>query len=271
MNTTGVCSKSVIAAAIAVVFAAPAPAQERPFNCDNQGHGERGSRHCEMREYTLPATASVLNVDARPNGSISVIGSSRSDILVRARVTTQAESDEGARQLASQVQVNAAAGQVSSSGPRARERNSGWSVSFQVLVPMQTWLSLQSTNGAVAISDVEGEMDFRTTNGAVHLSNLGGQVKGQTTNGAVSVQLDGAGWVGPGLDVQTTNGAVEIAVPSGYSARLEARTRNGQIRVGFPVTVQGRLDGNLSVDLGSGGPPIRVQTTNGGVRVTERR
>lgn len=48
-------------------------------------------------------------------------------------------------------------------------------------------------------------------------------------------------------------------------------TRNGQIRLGFPVTVQGRLDRNLNVDLGSGGPPIRVRTTNGGVRVTERR
>ncbi|MBA3887313.1 MAG: hypothetical protein H0X67_16515 [Acidobacteria bacterium] len=102
------------------------------------------------------------------------------------------------------------------------------------------------------------------------LANLAGQVKGSTTNGAVRVVLDGPTWTGPGLDVETRNGAVQLAIPEGYSARLEARTENGRTRVDFPMTVQGRIDRGVEADLGSGGPVIRVGTTNGGIQVTRR-
>jgi hypothetical protein len=250
-------------------LAAPAVAQDSRFGCENEASGSPG-RHCEIREYPLSASGTVFNVDARPNGSVEVLGASRADILVRARVVAKADTDAEARQIASAVQVRAVPGHVSAEGPRSLERRQGWSVSYQVLVPTQTWLSLQSTNGALAIRGVEGEIDFRTTNGAVSLAHLAGQVKGSTTNGAVRVVLDGPTWTGPGLDVETRNGAVQLAIPEGYSARLEARTVNGRTRVDFPMTVQGRVDRGVEADLGSGGPVIRVATTNGGIQVTRR-
>jgi hypothetical protein len=258
------------AAILAAGLAMPASAQESRFTCDDDRSSGRNVRHCEIRTYTLPAAASVLNVDARPNGSIEVIGSPRADVEVRAKVTTHAPTDAEARQLAAAVRVDAAAGQVSTTGPRNPGQNHGWSVSFQVLVPMQTWLALRSTNGAIRISGVEGEIDFQTTNGAVSLANLGGQVKGRTTNGAVRVTLDGPTWSGPGMDVETTNGAVQVAVPDGYSAHLQASTVNGRTRVDFPVTMQGRLDRGLDITLGSGGPTIKVTTRNGGVHIARQ-
>jgi len=253
---------SVVAVA---ACATPAAGQESGFGCDDRSFG-RDAQHCEIREYRLPAASSVLNIDARPNGAIEVLGSARADIQVRAKVVTQAPTVEEARQLASDIQVRAAAGQVSASGPSVRDRR-GWSVSYQVLVPTQTWLSLHSTNGAIRIEGVEAEIDFRTTNGAVSLARLGGQVKGTTTNGAVHVALGGSSWLGEGLNVETTNGAVRITVPEGYSARLQAQTTNGRTRVDFPVTMQGRLDHGLDVTLGSGGPTVRVVTRNGGIHI----
>jgi hypothetical protein len=56
-------------------------------------------------------------------------------------------------------------------------------------------------------------------------------------------------------------------VPTGYSAHLETGTTNGSLRFDFPITVQGQLNRRLSVDLGDGGPTIRVVTTNGGVTI----
>jgi hypothetical protein len=259
--------RTAAAAVLTAGLAVPAAAQESRFTCDTGEWSNRNARHCEIRTYTVPAAATVFNVDARPNGSIEVIGAPRADVEVRARVTAHAPTDAEARQLAAAVRVDAAAGQVSTSGPRNPGENHGWSVSFQVLVPMQTWLSLRSTNGAIRISGVEGEMDFQTTNGAVTLASLAGQVKGRTTNGAVKVTLDGPTWTGFGIDVETTNGAVQIAVPDGYSARLQASTVNGRTRVDFPVTMQGRLDRGLDITLGSGGPTIKVTTRNGGVHV----
>ena len=111
-------------------------------------------------------------------------------------------------------------------------------------------------------------MDFRTTNGGVKLVAVNGDVRGQTTNGGVDIELDGAFWSGEGLDVETTNGGVKLIVPENYSARLEASTDNGGINV--DGVNQSRRSRDITTQLGSGGAPIRLRTTNGGVRLTRK-
>ncbi|HEY5565714.1 MAG TPA: hypothetical protein VIM81_00530, partial [Gammaproteobacteria bacterium] len=75
-------------------------------------------------------------------------------------------------------------------------------------------------------------------------------------------------WEGEGLDLRTTNGGVRLRIPDDYSARLETGTVNGGVDIDFPVTVQGRIGRELSTTLGEGGPLVRAETTNGGVRVS---
>mgnify|MGYP001049341491 CR=1 FL=1 len=65
--------------------------------------------------------------------------------------------------------------------------------------------------------------------------------------------------------MRTTNGGVEVAIPTTYNARLETGTVNGGMDIGFPVTIQGKINRRLTTQLGSGGPLVRVTTTNGGV------
>src|SRR4051812_48783222 len=50
----------------------------------------------DLREMTLPATSS-LTVDAGRNGGIQVIGSERSEIVVRACVQSWGKTDEAAK------------------------------------------------------------------------------------------------------------------------------------------------------------------------------
>lgn len=102
---------------------------------------------------------------------------------------------------------------------------------------------------------------------------LAGRVSGSTRNGGLVVNLGGSRWEGDGIDVETSNGGVTLAIPDGYNAALDASTTNGGLRVDFPVTVQGTLSGRrntLSTTLGSGGPEVRVRTTNGGVKIGRR-
>jgi DUF4097 and DUF4098 domain-containing protein YvlB len=119
---------------------------------------------------------------------------------------------------------------------------------------------------------VTGNMRFDTTNGGVRLQDIGGRVNGETRNGGLNVMLSGNRWEGEGLDVETSNGGVTMAIPDGYNAELETRTVNGGLRIDFPITVQGELTGRrgLSTTLGSGGPLVRARTTNGGVKITRR-
>ena len=82
--------------------------------------------------------------------------------------------------------------------------------------------------------------------------------------------MDGDRWAGEGLDVETTNGGIELVLPEGFSAELETGTVNGGLDIDFPVTVQGRIGRRLTTTLGQGGPRIRAFTTNGGVSIVRR-
>ncbi|MGD8727397.1 MAG: DUF4097 family beta strand repeat-containing protein, partial [Gemmatimonadales bacterium] len=234
--------------------------------CD-RGDRDRGWA-CEVREFTLPARGD-FDVDARPNGGIEVVAWDRNEIRVLARVSSQADSDADARSILDEVQVGVSGSSADADGPRTG-RGESWSVSYRVSVPARIDLSLESTNGGITIDGVSGNLDFRTTNGGVKLSEVAGDVRGRTTNGGLHVELAGSAWQGSGLDVQTTNGGVTLVVPDGYDAHLEAGTTNGGLRFDFPVTVQGRIDRTISTDLGDGGAPIRVRTTNGGVSVERK-
>ena len=235
--------------------------------CRDNNWGDRDyERFCEVRESTMPA--GPLNVDAGQNGGISIEGWDRNEIRVRAVVQASAEDAAGARALAGQVQVQTGGGRVYATGPE-NGRREWWSVSYRISVPRKNDLDLRASNGGITILGVGGNMRFDTTNGGVKLQDVGGRVNGATRNGGLNVTLSGDRWDGEGLDVETSNGGVIVAIPEGYNAELETRTVNGGLRIDFPVTVQGELTSRrgLSTTLGSGGPLIRARTTNGGVNI----
>jgi DUF4097 and DUF4098 domain-containing protein YvlB len=238
------------------------------MTCDDQWSDGNRAQHCEIREATIPAPGGVLTVDGQKNGGISVKGADRSDVLVRARVQTRADTDDEARAMATQIRVETG-GRIYATGPETASGRS-WSVSYEVFVPRQSDLSLTAFNGGISISDVRGQINFSTINGGVSLARLAGSVHGQTTNGGVSIDLEGGTWDGDTLDVRTTNGGVNLRLPESYSAHLETGTTNGGMSIGFPITVQGKITKQLSLDLGSGGPVLRVMTVNGGVSIARK-
>jgi hypothetical protein len=255
-----------------VLLACSATAQrsERSLTCEQNGRGwGDGQRHCEMKEQTIPATGGLIRVDGKRNGGVSVKGWERNEILVRAQITAQAPTDDEARALVNEVRVITGGANIYADGPESRDRR-WWAVSFEVFVPRQSDLSLKAHNGGISIDSVRGAMEFDTLNGGISLRDVNGKVKGRTTNGGLSVKLSGNRWEGDGLDVETKNGGVQLAIPENYSARLETGTVNGGVNLGFPVTVQGRIEKNIATDLGSGGATIRLMTTNGGVSVRKQ-
>ena len=252
-------------ALLSFALATSANGQDAKEWCAKSYDGD-GERFCEVREQTLPATGS-LDIDAGNNGGIKVTGGSRTDIHLQARVHATAETQERAHEIASAVAISTDGGTIKASGPKTGKKE-WWSVSFRVSVPTRTDLSLETLNGGIGITGVSGALKFRAVNGGVSLVDVAGDVSGSTTNGGLSVELTGNEWRGEGLDVRTTNGGVHLAIPDGYSARLETGTVNGRLEIDFPVTIQGRIDKMLTTDLGDGGQLIRARTTNGGVQIS---
>lgn len=237
------------------------------LECRDNNRDGRLQRHCEIREQTI-AYSGQLMVDGGQNGGVSIKGWSRSDVLVRSKVEASAPSDSEARALVGQIRLNASAGRVSADGPEmVRDRN--WSVSYEVFVPRQSNVQLNTHNGGVHVQDVNGRVEFSAVNGGVHLSRVNGHVQGKTTNGGLHIELAGNRWDGDGMDVSTTNGGVHLNLPANYSAHLETSTVNGGLHTGFPMTVSGKIGRQLSTNIGSGGATIRVITTNGGVHIDQ--
>ena len=251
---------------LSLLWAVAVSAAAGQTTCDDDWSDGDRERWCEIRVQTLPATSSV-DIDAGANGGISVEGWDRNEIELRARVWAYASSESRAEAMVEDIRIDVRNGRIRADGPDQGRRES-WGVSYELRVPSDTDLDLETLNGGIGIANVTGDTRFRAVNGGVHLERMAGRVEGRTTNGGLHVELDGDRWAGGGLDVRTTNGAVTLQIPDGYSADLETGTVNGGIEVDFPVTVQGRIGRTLNATLGDGGPPVKVATTNGGVRIS---
>lgn len=239
---------------------------------DNSNHtynGKRSYKHCEVREITL-SDRDRITVDGRVNGGIKVQAWDKDEILIRAKVRAWAPNEEDAYELAQDVKISTR-GTIEANNPGRNKKRQSTSVSYELYVPKESNLDLNTHNGGVSIADVEGDINFKVLNGGAKLTNLAGKVTGRATNGGLKIYLTGNEWLGEKMDVETTNGGVVLYVPDNYNADLEAGTVNGGMDFDFPVSVSGRINRRVSVTLGDGGKTIRAFTTNGGVKIKEAR
>jgi hypothetical protein len=220
----------------------------------------------EMRETTVRA-GSLLEVDGKRNGGVQVKGEDRSDVLVRACIQATGTTEQEAQALAKNVRIE--------TSPNIRAENSGdeagWAVSYEILVPRSTNLKLLTHNGGISIDSVDGTLEFEAHNGGINLVDVAGDVKGKTTNGGVNVKLSGNSWKGTGLDVETKNGGVNLTLSETYAARIETGTINGGFKSDIAALNTERNERTrgirLNTELNGGGAPVRIITTNGGVRI----
>jgi DUF4097 and DUF4098 domain-containing protein YvlB len=236
--------------------------------CQNYSNWGGKPSFNEVREMTM-AKPDILTVDGKKNGGIKIVGENRSDVLVRACVQTWGDSETEVRSIAQNIKI-----QTDVSVRAESSSDEKWSVSYQILVPRNTNLKLLANNGGIGISNVEGNMDFETRNGGISVKDVAGNVKGRTKNGGVTAKLDGKSWKGTGLDLETTNGGVNLTLPENYAAKLETGTVNGGFSSDLELTVklkEFRRGVNINTDINGGGAPVRVVTTNGGVRINSQR
>ena len=155
--------------------------------CEDRWGGRDRDRFCMVLEGEFDDAGRVV-LDGGMNGGVQVEGWSRSGVEVRAKVWANARSAERAREIADDVRVSMRDGRLRADGPDTG-RNESWGVSWEVTVPYETDLDIETMNGGIGVTDVRGDIVFRAQNGGVHLAGLGGDVSGRTTNGGVHVEL----------------------------------------------------------------------------------
>jgi hypothetical protein len=139
-------------------------------------------------------------------------------------------------------------------------------VTYELTVPRSMNVEVSNTNGTIRVSDVVGAHELETTNGRIEVSRCSGSLDATTTNGSIHAELVKVAKDQP-LRFNTTNGAIEVTVPSNLAADIDADTTNGSIRSDLPVATTHSSRNSLRGTINGGGTSLRLRTTNGGIAI----
>ena len=239
-------------------------------------------------EFSPGGRLSIVNV----NGDISVNSWDRPEVKMKAVKRARAESEDAARMLLEKTTVQFDRTEqgidIRTAAPKKPGRNRNVSVAYTVTVPKEIDLEMKTVNGTIEVKDISGAVDAKTTNGRIGLTGIVGAIQAKTTNGKISllevlgpinaktangsitVAVGGSGEQQHEIRAATTNGGIEVTLPTGLNANLKASTVNGKINTDFPVTVKGLISKSVDGVINGGGELIHLRTVNGSIRLKER-
>jgi DUF4097 and DUF4098 domain-containing protein YvlB len=214
------------------------------------------------REFELPLT---LDVDTS-NGSVSVRGvagiqSASVRVTLRSRGQTLEEAEDRLSRIV--YHAESSGGRISlrySSSEQDGDvkRHSG--VDFDVTVPIEARVQVDTSNGTIDIEGIEGTILLDTSNGAIDVYDATGSLVADTSNGRIDV----VSFTGD-LRLDTSNGDIRI---DDFAGAVDAETSNGSIDYsGTPTSGGNRLhtsNGSITVRVPQHASIAFDATTNSG-------
>jgi Putative adhesin len=223
------------------------------------------------RKYVLAPNGRVEIVNV--NGPIEIGTGPAGAVDVAAVLTTHAMTEERAKQILSEADIEESATPELvrvASARRSRSRGpGGLEVSYKVIVPDDARVDVNGNNGSVRIRGSRGSVKALVVNGEVELTDLQGPVDAASMNGHLSVKMAS---VTGRIRLESTNGRISLEVPKNAKATLNARSMNGGISVTGLETpeVSGRRIRTLESAINGGGPEIELRVMNGRITLTGR-
>ena len=226
------------------------------------------------RHYTI-AKGGTLEV-RNTNGLIRIEPGEGDAIDITADRVVQAANDQAAKDALAGLEIRetATADRVVIDSANRGGINIGFNMSRRVdyVVRAPAWINvkLTTTNGDITVGPgLSGTFYAEGTNGRISAQGLENSASASTTNGTISLDLAKLGE--DGVTAETTNGTISVSVPPTIGARLSARVTNGVIRQeGLTLKVSEQSRRRLDATLGSGGPEIKLETTNGAITIKAR-
>ena len=118
-----------------------------------------------------------------------------------------------------------------------------------------------SSNGSLTVKNIKGKVDLVSSNGALSLEQIDGALTAKSSNGKIMINSDITGnW-----KCTSSNGKIQLALPSGVNAKITADTSNGSLKGNVPWERDG--DDHGTATLGAGTYTADLSTSNGSVTV----
>jgi len=134
-------------------------------------------------------------------------------------------------------------------------------IRFQVTVPQQYSVYLQTSGGRISVSDLTGEVNAHTLSGSLNFGNIKGPVWGDTAGGSIKLaSCDGS------VTLKTFGGSIKVGNVTG---NVDLHTFGGSIRIGDVVgDVKAQTFGG-SLSFGKIQGSLWGKTFGGSIKIVE--
>ncbi len=160
-------------------------------------------------------------------------------------------------------------------------------ISFSLNFPQDkvTLLNAQSINGKIVCTNMTGSIDqnLHTTSGRIETDNSrdlfaksisgsvdfifnGRELEIRTTSGRIDGEVRSIDPRGK-IESRSVSGAVRIAVPDDFSAKLDLRSVSGSVSTDFPIEGLTTKRNSLEGTIRDGKIPVNISTTSGSIRI----
>ena len=235
---------------------------------------------------TDPARPALIDVSL-VQGSITVRGTNRKDVLVTARPEADRPRRRADPDATGMRRIPQTAGfRISETANRIKMASDtpNRALTFEIEAPARTNLKLSTVNGGeIVIENIDGDIDVSNVNGGITLNGVAGAVIAGTTNGTVRATFTRV-TAAKEMSFTSLNGAVDVTLPPSTKANLRLRSDHGDVYSDFDVQLAAsapvvqdsgsdngrfRIHRNRSIvgAINGGGPEFELRTFNSNVYV----
>jgi DUF4097 and DUF4098 domain-containing protein YvlB len=128
-------------------------------------------------------------------------------------------------------------------------------------------LELRTGDGRVTVDSVEGSLLAHTGDGSISARGRFQGLSLETGDGSIDVRVENGSAMSRAWSIRTSDGTVELGLPAGFAAYLDASTSDGDIHSDFPGTPHG---GRFEARLNSGAYLLTVRSGDGSISIRRR-
>jgi hypothetical protein len=243
-------------------------------------------RHESLR-FGYGGTVTIVGA---PAGSLTIEGWQRSEVDVNAEIELQAPTAADLDRLAplNNVAIDEDANHIRIITTGTHDKKFlkqaakdlpksliglPWKVNYHIKVPVMTALEIDSGNGPIKLSGVEGAIRLNALQSDADLSLTGSDVLVIIQTGTVNVTVPALAWHGLGAEIKLASGKLNLELMPGFNGDINAAVlRSGEVKNNFPGFEERERNSitprSIRARAGGGGATLTFTVGDGAIEIS---
>jgi hypothetical protein len=232
----------------------------------------------------------TVTIAGAPTGSLTIEGWQRSEVEVTAEIELQAPTAADLDRLAPlnnmAIDEDANHIRIITTGTHDKKflkraakdlpkslMGLPWKIDYHIKVPVMTDLVIDSGNGPIKLSGIEGSIRLNALQSDADLSLTGTDVSVLIQTGTVKVSIPARAWRGLGAEIKLATGKLNLELMPGFNAEITAEVlRTGEVKSSFsglePRERNSITTKSVRARAGSGGATLRFTVGDGMIDIS---